>query len=199
MARTLPTLGLAPIDVYSDKMTRSMGWFEGVAEATGTVPGIYALVKNDAARTAGRMVGMSINIEPLAAVAAYGIYGAEVCVYATTATLTGVFKGLFVECQGFSGGIASDWYPLYVYSAPTAAPGGASAIVRLDHNSAVATASFLEFNTTNTCPSFLFQLGSGATETAWRETSGAVSGAGGWLKVRVATATRYIPLLTTIS
>ena len=199
MARTFPTVGIAPIDVYLDKMSRQMAYFEGVADTTGTVPAIYALVKNDAARTAGVMKGMSINIEPLAAVAAYGIMGAEVCVYATSATLTSAFKGLFVECQGFSGGIAGDWYPLYVYSAPTAAPGGASAIVRLDHNSAVATGSFLEFNTTNTCPSFLLQLGSGATETAWRETSGACSGAGGWLKVRVATATRYIPLYTTTS
>ena len=199
MARTFPTLGLSPIDVYRDKMERPMGYFEGVADATGTIPGIYTLVKNDAARTAGRMVGMSINVEPLAAVAAYGIYGAEVCVYATTATLTSAFKGLFVECQGFSGGIASDWYALYVYSAPSAAPGGACGIVRLDHNSAYATASFLEFNTAGTCPSFLFQLGSAATTTAWQETSGAVSGAGGWLKVRVATATRYIPLLTTVS
>lgn len=199
--RTLPTLGLSPIEGYLDVMARPVAYIEGIPAATGTVPGIYALVRNIGTRTSGGLKGMSINVEPLAGYDCYGITGAEVCVYASTGTSTGMVKGLFVETQGLSTAISSDWYSLYVYSAPGIAPSGTSYVMRLEHNSAVATDGFICFVNSSTCPTQAMTFGPNADDTAWSYsgTPGACTGATGWIKVMIGTNTRYIPLASTVS
>lgn len=187
----------SPIDAHVVKSSYAAGSFSGTIAATGTVPIVYVLATVDATRTAGTVKAMSVNIEP-ATYEAYAVIGAEVCVYAGAAALTGSMHGLFVESQGFSTSIGGDWYSLYVYSAPGAAPSGSSAVARFDHNSAVATDAFVIFNNGSTCPSALFSVGSNATDTAWGYT-GTASTQSGWLLVKVGTNTRYIALYTTQS
>ena len=193
MARTLPTLGISPIDVYRDKMARPMGYFEGVADITGTVPGVYTLVKNDAARTAGTLKGFSFNVEPLAAVDAYAVVGGEVCTYlASTVITTGAVHGLFVETQG-GATIGGDFYSLYVYSAPSCTPSGDSAVVRLESNvtTDARQTSWITFVGTKGLRAMDF--GPTDATTAWHKDT-TVSVQAGRIKVRVGSSDRYIAL-----
>ena len=174
---------------------------EGTA-AKGAYDAAFKLTTaNTVALTSGRLCGISINVEPLAATAAYKVVGAEICTYlASNTTVANQVHGLFVETQGGTS-LASDWYSLYVYSAPGQAPSGSSYVVRLEHNSAVATDGFIAFVNGSTCPSFLLSVGPNATDTAWsyNGTPGSVTGATGWIKVKIGTNTRYIPLASSVS
>jgi len=188
---------MSPIESYMYQPTIPGAYFENVAAATGSVPGIYSLTRNIGTRTSGVLKGASINVEPLAGYDCYGIIGAEVCTYASTGTASASVIGMFVETQGLSTAITGDWYSLWVYSAPGIAPSGSSAVVRLEHNSAVTTEAFIAFVNSSTCPTYALNFGPVQDTTAWNGSGASKSGAGGWIKCKVGTATRYINFYTT--
>lgn len=160
--------------------------------ATGTIVNMYSNMTNTAARTSGHMKGFSFNVEP-GAYEAYRVTGGEVCVYAGAASLTGAFAGLFVESQGFSGAIDSDWNGLYVYTAPGANPGGNSAVVRLESNPSTNTWVDAFINMVGD-PSYTFKIS--CTGTANNELGDKASGSSGWMKVDAGGYVRYIALYT---
>jgi len=181
----------SPIDAYTFKSSYAAADFRSVAAATGTVPTIYSLTVNDAARTAGALKGMSINIEPLAGYDCYGITGAEICMYASTGTVSGSMVGLFVECQGLSTAITGDWNALVVYSAPGANPSGTAHCVRIESNPSTVTFqdSFINFVGN---PNFTFYHS--AQGTAGLGSGDKTGTAAGWMNVNMGGATRYIQL-----
>lgn len=169
---------------------------EGTAAKSAYDAAFKLTTKNTLALTSGRLCGMSINVEPMAATDAYGVVGFEVSTYMQSdTTVSASVNGMLVKVQGGTS-IAGDWYGLYVYSAPGEAPGSSSYVLRLEHNSAVTTDGFITFINGSTSPSFLFDCGPNATDTAWAYTGTKTGSETGWLKVQVGTNTRYIQLWT---
>ena len=181
----------------TDSLTTVLVGNLSVTAATGNYNGLEINVANTDNRTAGHwMKGASINVNPLATKTTGNVYGLEACVYIGGTTVVGGFAAaVFAEIQGGTT-INSDYYGAYIYSAPAAVPTGDSAVVRLEAN----------VSADNRIDSFIMCVGPKASYwmyvgplhhcTAWEDTSGAVSGAGGWLKVQVGSATRYVALYT---
>lgn len=163
--------------------------------------GLKLVYVNTAALTSGRICGISINVEPIATVDSLKVVGGEVCTYmGASVSVSTTVHGLFVETQG-AGTVTSDWYSLYVYNAPSCTPGGSKAAVRIEQNATTDARSgnFIDF--VGGKSNFLFSCDPLAAQTAWSTTGtpGAVTGATGWLKIQVGSATRYIALTDSVS
>ena len=181
----------------TDSLTTVLVGNLSVTAATGNYNGLEINVANTDNRTAGHwMKGASINVNPLATKTTGNVYGLEACVYIGGTTVVGGFAAaVFAEIQGGTT-INSDYYGAYIYSAPAAVPTGDSAVVRLEAN----------VSADNRIDSFIMCVGPKASYwmyvgplhhcTAWEDTSGTVSGDGGWLKVQIGASTRYVALFT---
>lgn len=146
---------------------------------------------NAVAITSNRLCAMSINCEPANTVDALKVVGAEICTYLAAATVvSGVVHGLFVETQG-GGTLGSDYYSLYVYSAPGANPTGDSACVRIESNPATVTWVDSFINMVGN-PNFTFKIScQGTANLGTGDKTGTPSG---WMIVDAGGATRYIQL-----
>lgn len=176
---------------YTDNLTAST---TGAYDA-----GIKYTYTNTVAITSGRLCGMSINVEPVTILDTKKVVGGEVCTYLQSGgVVSGTVHGLFVETQG-GGTLSSDFYSLYVYAAPSAVPGGSSAVIRIENNATADNRlnTFLEF--VGGKGNYAMTFGPLATQTAWGYTGDKTTGhttESGWLKVYVGSAARYIQLYT---
>lgn len=165
-----------------------------IATTGGLDAGFKTTWANEIAITSGRLCAMSINCEPKAATDAYKVIGAEICTYLASDVVVsnGPIHGLFVETQG-GGTIASDFYSLYVYAAPSAVPSGSSAVVRLENNATTDNRlnTFIEF--VGGKGNYAMTFGPLATQTAWAYT-GTPGTPSGWLKIKVGSDDRWVQL-----
>jgi len=171
-------------------------FYLNVDAATGDEYPMYTNVKNSLARTSGTMKGASFNVEP-GDYDALNCTGMEACVYGgSSVSSTGSIRGIYVEAQGFDGGIADLW-GAYIYIDNNADASGASAVLRLEDNSGTASYSdaYIYFackngKGPNSC--FFFNA-----NFAGGNKAGTISGQNGYLTVDWAGSTRYIALYDT--
>jgi hypothetical protein len=152
-------------------------------------------VTNNAARTAGRLNGLIVEVEGKAAVDLYGARGANISLYIPSdAPVSGgqINCGLHVEAQGGQS-ITGDWYAAYIYNCPGAQPSGSNGVLRLESNVSADNRNEAWIHFVGGKGSYAMSFGPLATQTAWAYT-GSLSSQTGWIKVKVATADRYIPL-----
>jgi len=169
-----------------------------VAVATGNYAGIDITVVNTDDRTGGIVKGASINVNPLNSKDINQVYGLESCVYMAAAVETsGTSCAIFSEIQG-GGTIGGDLYSLYAYYAPSCTPSGSQGVVRLESNVSEDARCETFIHHVGGKALFTWAFGPLATQTAWAYT-GTAATQSGWLKVKVATNTRYIALYTSVS
>lgn len=171
--------------------------FHVKAKATGAMgtydAGFKIVYSNSAAVTSGRTCALSINLEPTDAIDAYKVVGAEVCSYlASSVETTGSVHGLFVETQG-GGTIGSDWYSLYVYSAPSCTASGSIAAVRIEQNATTDARSGAFIAFVGGKSTHLFELGPLAAQTCWNTTAtGDANTIAGWFLLKMGGVDRYV-------
>ena len=184
----------SPVAFAGDHFT---DWWLSLTSAAGTYAAFRVEIANTIARTGGKILGASVNVNPLAGVATGALTGIEGCVYISgTVTVSDIAVAVFAEIQGGTT-IYSDMYALYAYMAPGATPAGSSAVIRAEHNAAAARCKdgFLA------CvgdAAYTFSFGPTDNNTAWKAL-GTTTTQSGWLKVIVGSSVRYIPLYTTVS
>ena len=170
-------------------------WYVKNKSATSEKALLKLFVKNDVARTAGRLNGLIVEVEGKAAVDLYGGRAANISLYIPSdAPVSGgqINCGLHVEAQGGQS-ITGDWYGAYIYSAPGAVPSGSHGVLRLEANPTTDTRNEAWIHFVGGKGLYAMAFGPLATQTAWAYT-GTPGTIAGWLKVKVATFDRWIAL-----
>lgn len=172
-----------------------VAWYVKNLSATSEKAGLKLFVKNDIARTAGRLNGLIVEVEGKAALDLYGARAANISLYIPSDTpVSGgqINCGLHVEAQGGQS-ITGDWYGAYIYSAPGAVPTGSHGVLRLEANPSADNRNEAWIHFVGGKGLYALAFGPLATQTAWAYT-GSPSTIAGWLKVKVALNDRWIAL-----
>lgn len=189
------TAGKSGAERSFDGVNDFSAWYVINKSATSEKAVLKLFHKNNAARTSGRLNGLIVEVEGKAAVDLYGARAANISLYIPSdADVSGgqINCGLHVEAQG-GNSITGDWYGAYIYSAPSAAPSGSNGVLRLESNVSADDRNEAWIHFVGGKGEYAMSFGPLATQTAWAYT-GSLSVQAGWLKVKVATADRYIPL-----
>lgn len=179
-----------------DGVSDFSAWYAKNKSATSEKGILKLFVKNDVARTAGRLNGLIVEVEGKAAVDLYGGRAANISLYIPSdapVSGPGINVGLHVEAQGGQS-IAGEWYGAYIYSAPGATPSGNNGVLRLEASGVGPDArnrAWLQF--VGPYGQYAMAVGPLATQTAWNYL-GTPTTIAGWLKVQVATFDRWIAL-----
>ena len=173
-------------------------WYALNKSATSEKALLKLFVKNDIARTSGRLNGLIVEVEGKAALDLYGARAANISLYIPSDTpVSGgqVNCGLHVEAQGGLS-ITGDFYGAYIYSAPSAVPTGSHGVLRLESNVTADNRMETFIHFVGGKALYAMAFGPLATQTAWGYT-GTPTNQVGWLKVKVATEDRWIALYDT--
>lgn len=179
-----------------DGVSDFSAWYVVNKSATSEKAILKLFHKNNAARTAGRLNGLIVEVEAKAAVDVYGVRGANISVYVPSdADISGgqINCGLHVECQG-GNSVTGDWYGAYIYSAPGAAPSGSNGVLRLESNVSADNRNEAWIHFVGGKGSYAMAFGPLATQTAWAYTGDITGTAAGWILVKVGTNDRKIQL-----
>lgn len=184
--------------IASGQATYPIDVTQNVLAATGDTAAVNIIVTSGIERVSGRLRGLNVNLTPLTAVNSYFTTGARINIDGLGAESQNV-RGMMVGVDGFTAGMGDLW-GIYVYIDPGANPSGSSAVLRLEVGSATGSwvdAFILTAAGVGGGPASFLEHMSGDFDGGGH--TGTLSNQHGWLKVKWATYTKYIPMYDTLT